>query len=698
MPPVMKALPAFRLVSLAFTATVLFACQSNRSEPVASLPVGSEALIVQDDPYADSPVAGALRRADDALDAIVAIPDGERTYANTLGALDDTVAAMFRDARMPGFMSDVSTDAAEREAGLQAKSDMSNWFTRYVKREDLYAAIKAYAQMGEELSADRATFLEDTLREFRREGMDLGADDRARLLAIDEELNELGLEFSSNIADDETVVPLTEAELAGVPESFLASLPHTSGLVVVEMTGSNLGRILGTCDNESTRAKIVLGYGRRAGARNVRVIEKMIALRAEKGRVLGYPTFADSVIEDRMAKSANRVREFYAELRPRLRQQSLADFAEFEAAKREHTGDPEAILNSWDVSYYRSYLMRTKYAVDQEKVREYFSMSNVQDGLFDVYQSLFGLRFEEITEKARSMGRPVWHEDVALYEVWDAKTNEMLGEFYLDLHPRAGKYSHAAQFPLRLRKRWSEDQLDTPLVALVCNFTKPTADRPALLSHSEVETFFHEFGHCLHTILSRVDIASLAGTSVARDFVEAPSQMLENWIWNPSVLAGFAKHYETGEPIPEELVTGMIAAQNLGSGLSAEGQVYLGMMDLAFHSDPTGEVDTSAVAEAVYREVRLFEPMQHVYRQAAFGHLNGYQAGYYGYLWSLVYAQDMFSRFHAEGLMSADVATEYRDEVLSRGGTRDELDMVRAFLGREPNSEAFLRHLGLEID
>ncbi len=698
MRPAMKALPALRSVSLVLTATVLFGCQSNEPRTSASLPTGKDAVVLQEDPYQDSPVAGALRRADAALDAIVAVPDGERTYANTLGALDDTVAAMFRDARMTGFLSDVSTDAAERELGLQAKSDMSNWFTRYVKREDLYAAIKAFAKMGVALSPDRATFLEDTLREFRREGMDLGAEDRTRLLAIDERLNELGLEFSSNIADDETVVPLTEDELAGVPESFLASLPRTAGLVVVEMTGSNLGRILSTCDNEATRAKVVLGYGRRAGARNVRVIEKMIALRAEKGRILGYPTFADSVIEDRMAKSANRVREFYKELRPRLRQKSLADFAEFEAAKREHTGDPEAVLNSWDVSYYRSYLMRTKYAVDQEQVREYFSMSNVQAGMFDVYQRLFGLRFEEITEKARSMGRPMWHEDVALYEVWDTATNEMLGEFYLDLHPRAGKYSHAAQFPLRLRKRWSETQLDTPLVALVCNFTKPTADRPALLSHGEVETFFHEFGHCLHTILSRVDIASLAGTSVARDFVEAPSQMLENWIWDPTILAGFAKHYETGEPISEELVEGMIAAQNLGSGMSAEGQVYLGMMDLAFHSDPTGEVDTSAVAEATYREVRLFEPMEHVYRQAAFGHLNGYQAGYYGYLWSLVYAQDMFSRFHAEGLMSADVATQYRSEVLSRGGTRDELDMVRSFLGREPNSEAFLRHLGLEID
>ena len=648
-----------------------------------------------DEPTSDSPIARQIATANASIDAIVAIPDEQRTFANTVVALDDAAARFFNDSRMTAFMAQVSTDSEQRARGRQASADVSDWFSVVNKREDLYKAVVAVAATKPELTPVEQRLLDFTLRDFRREGMELSAEDRARLLEIDRELNELGIEFQKNIADDESVVYLTEDELAGVPQSFLDTLPRSGGLILVPLKGAALGRVLGLCEVEETRKKIGVAAGRRAGTKNVEILERLIALRSTKAQLLGYDHIADYQTETRMAKDADSVWAFYAELRPKLRIKAEQDYDEYLAAKREHTGDPDAELRPWDLSFYKNYLMRTRYAVDNEKVREYFPIEAVTAGLFDVTQKLYGLRYEEITARARAEGRPLWHEDAKLYEVTDGGTGDVLGEFYIDLYPRANKYSHAAQFPLTLRKRWSDGTLTKPLVALVCNFTKPTADTPALLSHREVTTYFHEFGHCLHSILTESEIANFSGTQVARDFVEAPSQMFENWVWDADVLSRFSRHYETGEPLPDDVLQGMIAAKNLGSGLSTESQIFLGVMDMRFHTDPDGIVDTTAVRRDVYRETRLFEPVDNVYGQASFGHMVGYHAGYYGYLWSLVYAQDMFSRFRAEGVMNTDVGRTYRDTVLAPGGTRDELDLVRDFLGREPNSDAFLRHLGL---
>lgn len=642
-----------------------------------------------------SPIAAQMAAADAAIEAIVAVPAGERTVANTLVALDDTVARFFETARMPGFMADVSPDPAEREAGREAQNDLSNWFNRMGKDERIFAALEELAALAPEFTAEQRRFLDESVRDYRRSGLDLPADQRARLDEIDEELNELGSDFRRNIADDETVVLFAEDELAGVPESFVASLPRSGELCIVNMKGPNLGYILGYCENPTTRKKMGCAAGLRGGQRNVRVLEQIIKLRHERAQLLGYPNTAAYVVETKMALDPETVFEFYEDLRPRLRVKAEQDYAEFQAAKREHTGDPEATLEASDISFYSNWLKREKYAVDTEALRDYFSMADVKAGMFGVYQDLFDITFKEISGAARQEGRPFWHEDVELYAVMDNQTGEMLGEFYLDLFPRDGKYSHAAQFPLRLRKVWPDGSVTSPIVALVCNFTKPMDDRPSLLSHGEVETFFHEFGHCLHSILTRATLASFSGTNVARDFVEAPSQMLENWTWQPAVLSRFARHYETGEPLPAAIIDGMIAAKNLGSGISTEGQVYLGMMDMRFHTDEDGVVDTTEVCEQTYRDARLFSPAANLVRQASFGHLVGYEAGYYGYLWSLVYAQDMWSRFE-EAPMNAEVARAYRRAVLEPGGTRDALDMVRDFLGREPNSAAFLRSLGLQ--
>lgn len=687
------------LVSLVFVGILLPACIFNRDVTGAAI----EPHVQHDPeprpaarPESTGLIAGEVARANATIQSIVDLPDDQRTIANTLTAVDDVQWDFIQSVRMDGFLAAVSTDAAVRERGRRIQVETSAWFDELYQNVDLYHTIQAFCEGHPDLQGEDARYRDVLLRDFKRNGVDLSAAQRAELLEIENQLQELGIEFRSNIDEDETSVLLTTEECRGVSESALARVPRKGPLYSVPLVGSAVSDFFAYCEVEETRCKLSIAYSKRGGTRNVAVLEDLLRLRSKKAQLLGYPTIADYQTETRMAGSPLRVAEFYADLKPKLRRKAEQDLAEVQAAKREHLGDPEAEFHAWDNSFYRNRLMRTKYAVDNEAVRGYFPIESVTAGIFAVTQDLFGIRFTEISDQAREQGRPMWHPDVHLYQVHDAESGELLGEFYTDLHPRPGKYTHAAQFPLRSRKRLPDGTIAKPLVALVCNFTKPTADQPSLLRHREVETYFHEFGHCLHSILTTAEYAEFAGTAVARDFVEAPSQMLENWIWDAGVLARLSSHHETGESLPEETLKGMLAAKNMGSGLNAESQVFLGMMDMAFHTDADGEVDTTAVRAEVYRDTRIFPAIEGLTSQGSFGHLVGYHASYYGYLWSLVYAQDMFSRFEKEGIMNKDTAREYRQLVLARGGTVEALDLVRDFLGREPNADAFLRELGLE--
>ncbi|RYG21857.1 oligopeptidase A, partial [bacterium] len=344
---------------------------------------------------------------------------------------------------------------------------------------------------------------------------------------------------------------------------------------------------------------------------------------------------------------------------------------------------------------YRNKLKTTKYAIDTEKVAEYFPSEEVFKGLLNVASTLYGIEFKDTTTGATDL----WHPDVKKVEVDDKATGKMLGTMYFDLFPRPNKYTHAACWALVGRRLLPDGTVQLPVSALVCNFTPPTKDKPSLLPHDEVETLFHEFGHGLHNILSEATIARFSGTSVERDFVEAPSQMFENWVWDPKVLGGFAKHYKTGEPLPEKLLKAMIAAKNVGSGIDTEGQEAFGILDQRLHTVPGGTIDSTKAWIQGLGDVTLFPGIEGTYPQASFGHLmGGYQAGYYGYLWSKVYAADMFSRFEQNGLMNPEAGQYYRSRILARGSSMDAGDMLRDYLGREPKLDAFLRDLGLSTE
>lgn len=644
----------------------------------------------------DSPVRDALLKANAAVERILAVPDGQRTFENTLGALDDLLATLDSETNMVSFMAYVSPDEKLRERGTRAEEDVTNWLIDLQKREDLYKVIKAYADTNPKLTGERARLLDHTLRDYRRAGMELSPEKREELKKIEKQINKMGIDFEKNIREDETHVYLTRDELDGMPEDFINNLTQTDGIYLIGMDYPTALPILDYCDNEVTREKVWLAFKRRGGKKNVALLEQILKLRAQAAQMLGYANPADYETEVRMAKSAKNVMDFYAKLRPIVRKKAKLDWEEFNAAKREHTGKSDVGFYPWDYSFYKNYLKRTKYAVDGQKVKEYFPVERVIDGLFSITQSLYGLEYRDVTADAASKGVELWHPDVKLYEVIDKASGKTLGMFAIDLFPRPNKYGHAAQWGLRQHKIYMDGREQKPFAALVCNFPKPTADHPSLMPHEQVETFFHEFGHCLHTILSEANLYSFAGTSVARDFVEAPSQMFQNWVWDADVLRTFARHYKTGEPIPEELVKGMVAAKNLGSGLEAEHQFYYGLVDMAYHTAPDGVVDTTKVGLDMFGEVEMYDPVPETYFQASFGHLIGYQAGYYGYMWSKVYAADMFQRFRELGLLNPEAGMYYRKKILARGGTMDELDMVRDYLGREPNLDAFLKDLGMD--
>ncbi|MBT4583743.1 MAG: hypothetical protein HOC93_01520 [Phycisphaerae bacterium] len=643
-------------------------------------------------------VETAFANADIEIAAIIAVPDDERTFENTVGALDDMMVRLDGASNMPAFMAYVHSDADIREAALGAARLWSNWSIDFATNVDLYNAIKTYADTNPELSGEKARMLEHTMRDYRRSGMSLSEEDREKLKTIQKKLGTLTIEFDTNIREDKTIVPIPLGDLEGVPQDVIDGIDVVDENYQVTLDYPTFGPILDYCSVAETRKNVRFAYSKRAGLENVEILERIIKLRDEASDLLGYATTADYETETKMSKNAATVAEFYEKLRPVVRKKAEKDWAELLAAKREDLGDPTADFYPYDFSYYYEKIKNDKYAVDSQKVQEYLPLQNVMDGLFEITQNLYGIKYREVTDQANERGTPLWHDDVRLFEVWDTSTDKQLGEFYIDLHPRDNKYSHAAQWGLVQHKVWADGTVQLPIAALVCNFTKPTADKPSLMTHDEAETFFHEFGHCLHTLLSEAEIAGFAGTSVERDFVEAPSQMFEEWVWTPETLSLFAKHYETGEPMPSELIEGMIAAKNLQSGIKTEGQIFLGMVDQAYHTDEDGVVDTTQVGYDVHDLTRMYPHTPGSHFQGSFGHLTGYQAGYYGYMWSLVYAQDMFQRFQELGMLSPEAGAYYRDKILSKGGTEDSLDLVRAYLGREPSMDAFLESLGLEAE
>jgi len=623
------------------------------------------------------------------LDAIVMVGDGKRTFENTVQALDHLYADYQLVSSPIYLMSYTHPDSLTRNTALEAQTELSKFFNSIELNEDLYKAVKSYSQTPEakSLKGHRAKFLKETIANFERNGFALDQEGRDKLKVINDELSVIGDEFSKNIAVEKDFLLVSEEEIDGLPEDYKEARRQDDGQYKIDLSYPSYRPFMKYSNSENARMELHKKYTNRAAPENLSVLEALLKKRLEMSRLLGYDTYSSYRLENRMVKTPEVVWDFESKLIKELESKVERDKEELLAVKKQHMGSGE-VINSWESSYYSNLLLKEKYEVDGEEVKQYFALDDVIEGLFSITQTLFDLEYREVQNPS------VWHEEVRMFEVF--QDGSLKGIFYLDLFPRENKFNHAACFGFR-NGLMRDEGYQIPNASLVCNFPRPTKDQPALMPHDQVETLFHEFGHVLHQMVTTAELYSQSGTNVARDFVEAPSQIFENWAWNYDAVKRFAKHYSTREVMPESLFKKLLAAKNVGSGIKARQQAFYGTYDLTLHDkfDPNGSKTTTDVLREVQNEVSVYPYTEDTHFQAAFGHLNGYGSSYYGYMWSLVYAQDMFSVFEENGVLNKETGLRYRDIILARGSSENELDLVREFLGREPNNKAFLKDLGI---
>ena len=618
----------------------------------------------------------------DAIDALDGAPDASLGWDATLGRLDRVRLALRNAGDFPALMAVAHPDAAVRDKAKACEPKVDAFETSMWLDPKLARVVKRYAAKKEALSVARAHFLDRVTKELRRNGLELDEGKQARLRALNEELTKLGQEFDANLADAHGEVTATPAQLDGLPKEWLASHPPgADGKVHVTTDYPDYFPVMTYAKDRKLALALYEQFENRAADKNVAVLEKILKLRWDKAKLLGYATWADYVLEVRMAKDSKTVATFLEGLKKHLAAKGRAELAEFKAMHVKLGGKPTDEIPPSDRLYLEDQVRKAKYGLDSKEVSKYFEVRRVQEGLLAITSKLFGVQY-------RKIDAPKWHPDVEAMEITDAASGKLLGRFYFDLYPREGKYKHAAVFSIRDTTKMPDGSRLLPIAAIECNFPKPGGAAPALMTHQDAVTFFHEFGHVLHHLLSESELAAFAGTNVARDFVESPSQMLEEWAWAKETLDLFARHYDTNAPLPKDLHAKMLRSRSFGRAIATQRQLFLAALDQTYHTREPG-FDTTKVLAEVHDAYQPFKYVQGTHFQASFGHLIGYDAGYYGYQWALSIAQDLFTRFKKEGMLNAKTAAAYRATVLAPGGGDDETNLVASFLGRKPNDAAY---------
>jgi Zn-dependent oligopeptidase len=635
-------------------------------------------------------VERGIEKAEALISALVQVSDG-RAYDNTLQRLDEAIGQIWLAYGRSAFMARVHPDSAVRDAGQAAEERLTKWQVDLAFRSELADAIREYAQTDDAaaLRDERRRLLDHWLRDFRRAGHDLDEPRRREVQRLRERLVELEVLFQRNADEHEDGLELTREELAGMDDDYIARLRPGSreGTHLVSLDYPELYPFLDQAERRDLREQLELKALNRAVEANRPLLDEILSLRRRVAELLGYESWAAYSLEVKMADRPERVNAFYESLLGPLSAKAQGEIERMTRLLQADTGD--TVLQSWDRRYYDEQIRNREFGIDPAEIAAHFQLEDVVEGMFELCGEVFGLAFERLGNAT------AWHPDVFLYQIRDRASDNHVAYFYADLFPRTGKFGHAAAFTLMPGRRLPDGSFQAPVSAIVANFTKPAGDAPSLLRHDEVLTLFHEFGHILHQCLTRTETTRFSGTETELDFVEAPSQIMEHWAWNAEVLARFARHHRTGQPIPEERVRQLAAARDLNVCVKTLRQCYYGLLDRSLHG-PEQERDL----DRIYREtwqVTGFPLHEGTFDPAGFAHLvGGYDAGYYGYLWSKVFGDDMYSRFEAEGVTSQSVGADYRREILERGGSRDAAEHLRAFLGREPSDESFLRLLGIE--
>ncbi|XP_064477404.1 thimet oligopeptidase-like isoform X2 [Ornithodoros turicata] len=650
---------------------------------ISSSELRSRAKNVVDELRAEYDKVGSLKRE-------------EATFENVLNVLADLDRRAENEGSYMMLAQYVATDKELREAGAEAEQVMRKFEVETSMRQDIFEKLKALEQKDATvLPAEMQRYLKRLIRLGERNGLHLPKDVQEQVKKLANEINDLGIQYMRVVNEENSTLELTEEELDGVPEDLVKSLELVeSGKRKVTMKPPHYLPIMSKAKNPETRRRMSFAYGT-CCLENTPTIEKVATLKHEKAVLLGYPDNVSFVTELLMAKSRDSVHSFLADLAEKLQpswhkeKQVLLKFKEEEC---QEIGIPfDGKLNAWDMRYYDNMLKERRYGVDQEKLREYFPLDTVLARMLEIYEQLLGLVFKQIPDVK------LWHPEASLYKVNDAATGELMGYFALDMFPREGKYSHFCNDSMQPGCLRPDGTRQHPVVMLICNFTKPTADKPSLLTHDEVQTVFHEFGHTMHHICSRATLTMFEGMKTERDFLECPSQMLENWVWEAEPLTRMSGHYITGKPLPNELLEPLVASRLAGVASFSLRQISLALLDYTIFTQP--RVDTQKVFKEIQEKLLQYPPHEGTNMASHFPHLvNGYDGRYYSYMWSEVFSMDLFSaRFKREGVFNKETGMEYRKKILEPGGSKDATDILRDFLGRDPNNEAFLISKGLSV-
>ena len=644
----------------------------------------------------DTMTKDAIGKANAALDAIGKQDLSKVTFKSTIVARDDLVYDATLAADKAGVIKESNKSPAMRDAAENAVKAFQDFGVAIDYREDVYKAMKAFADTHPKLSGEDLKLFNETMRDFRRAGLALSPEKRKEVEELRKELAKLSTDFSSNIVNVKAPVVFTKAELDGVPESFLAAPGVKTGDDAYTVLANVTWHFITVEENaksEATRKKLYVIHDSLAKDTNVPVLNQMLALRNKIALRLGYKSWDDYQTEIKMAKTGAGAKSYIDKLIAGIQPKFASEIAALQKLKAADTNDPKAVIDVWDWRYYQNQLNKQKFNVDKEALRAYFPFQKVLDGMFAIYQNIFGLKFEKITAPYK------WVDDLQLYVVSDSGTGEPLGMFYLDMFPRDGKFNHFAQFNIIDGKLLPNGKYQRPTCALLCNFPPPSADKPSLMTHDDVETLFHEFGHALHTIVTRAKYGRFAGSNVPGDFVEAPSQMLQNWVWDKTVLDTFAADYrDPSKKIPAEIIKEMNAAKLAGIAGWYRRQFAFASLDLAMHDKhpENAPYDCVAITNPILEKVFLpIDPSTAMV--AFFGHMNGYDAGYYGYAWADAIAADMATVFEKakDRYLDKQAGMKLRREIYQVGDSRDVTVSIEKFLGRKQSVQPFLKKIGI---
>ena len=646
-------------------------------------------------------VEAGIKEARANIDAIKNNPEPP-TFENTIAAMESASELLGQATTI--FYNQLACMGGDELQALAEKIGpvSSNFSSDIIQDEKLFARVKTVHEQMDVLglSPEQKTLLDDSYKGFVRGGALLDAEKKKRLRAIDEQFSVLGPAFSNNSkksAEKFELVISDENDLSGLPEisklqaQAMAEERGYKGKWLITLDMPSYIPFMEYADNRALREKVWRAFTSRAYGDefdNTINILKIVKLKHERANLLGYATHAHYVLEERMAEKPETVFAFLEKLKKSYKPAALKDLKNLQAFAEKRDGLKD--LKQWDVGYYSEKMKEDLFKFSSEELRPYLPLDNVLKGTFQHFSKLFGLRFTK-TDKY-----PLWHPDVQAFDLMSEKDGAFLGTLYADFYPRTGKKDGAWKTSYREQGLFN-GKPEKPIVAIVCNFTKPTATKPSLLSHDEVLTLFHEMGHAIHALLSNVTYRSLSGTSVLWDFVELPSQVQENWCYEKETLDLFAAHYETGEKIPAELIEKVRSAMNFMVGWTGLRQVNLGSLDMAWHSqDPSGITDVAAFEDAATADTTLF-PRLGGPTSCSFGHIfgGGYSAGYYSYKWAEVLDADTFELFKERGLYDRKTADAYKDEILSRGGSEHPKILYNRFRGRDADPDALLRREGL---